>query len=109
MGFSLNWTIKVVTSKSNEQSWQNLVASLRLFFEDVRVCTPEHFLENDFGGDFIFTDDKNVFVKSRESGLRTLLLASPSCRTVTAELFEVMAFSFLTEDAYSKMKMEKRE
>jgi len=101
----LSWEIKVVTVKPHESSWANLISALELFFDNIRVVPPESFLQQ-VGGDFIFTDDKDIFVISQERGLRALFLPAPSLRQDVADLFKHMGYTLLTSDAYRKMEEE---
>jgi hypothetical protein len=97
---SFDWQIGLVTNDQSEESWQELSEAIRLFFDRVRFEHPSRILKEGFNHDFVFTDNKHVFIRAQEGSIRCLYLPIPTMRRQVAELLRVMAFSFLTPDAY---------
>ena len=102
MVVSLDWRIGLVTKNQAEPSWQELFEAIKLFFNDVRFENPDVILQRGFKHNFVFTDDKHVFIKAQEGNLGCIYLPVSSMRRHIAELFRTMAFSFLTPDAYDE-------
>jgi len=101
MPASLEWSIGLITTKPNDESWKELFDALSLFFSDVHFASPEDVLKKGFNYNFIFTDNKNIFIRVQEdSAIGCLYLPIPSMRRHVAELIRTMAYSFMTPDAY---------
>jgi hypothetical protein len=100
MPVALDWRIGLVTKNQKETSWQELYEAVKLFFNDVHFEHPDLTLQKGFRHNFIFTDNKHVFIKAQEGDIGCLYLPIPPMRHHVAELFRTMAFSFLTPEAY---------
>lgn len=97
---NLNWRIELVTEKKDEKSWVELAEALKLFFDNVVFTTPQKIKTSGFFSDFIFTDDKEIFILAKqEYSKRCLYLPIPASRRDVAELFRTMAFSFISPEA----------
>jgi hypothetical protein len=100
MAGSLDWRIGLITKNRNEASWQELYEAVKLFFNDVHFEHPDQILRRGFRHNFVFTDNKHIFIKAQEGNVGCLYLPVPTMRQHIAELFRTMAFSFLTPEAY---------